>query len=361
MMCVGASSDLELLEISVYDVWGFTLSQINEQVSFGIGVGLAQAGILASGAGRTMLRLLGRWGIDREEKSMKGIILAGGRATRLYPLTKVCSKQLLPVYDKPMVYYPLSVLMLSGIRDILLISTPEALPYFEQLLGSGEALGIRIQYQAQPRPRGIAEAFILGERFIENDSVALILGDNLFFGHGLTQLLTSGVETIEKDGGAVVFAYHVPDPERYGVAEISEEGRVLSIEEKPQIPRSNYAVTGLYFYDHEVVQIARNLKPSPRGELEITDVNKVYLRNGNLSAELFGRGYAWLDAGTHQSLLEAAQFVATLEHRQSFKIGCIEEIAYRRGYITREALISLGEGLAGTEYGSYLCEIGVEK
>ena len=288
---------------------------------------------------------------------MKGIILAGGRATRLYPITQVISKQLLPIYDKPMVYYPLSVLMLAGIRDILLISTSEALPCFEQLLGTGEELGLRIQYQAQLQPRGIAEAFILGEDFIEDEPVALILGDNLFFGHGLTELLASGVDTIEQDGGAVVFAYHVPDPERYGVAEFSKEGRVLSIEEKPKAPRSNYAVTGLYFYDHEVVQIAKDMKPSPRGELEITDVNREYLKKGQLRVELLGRGYAWLDTGTHQSLLEAAQFVSTLEHRQAFKIACIEEIAYRRGYIDEKQLRRLAESLNNSSYGDYLKKV----
>ncbi|MFC2105547.1 glucose-1-phosphate thymidylyltransferase RfbA [Candidatus Bipolaricaulota bacterium] len=291
---------------------------------------------------------------------MKGIILAGGKATRLYPATQVVSKQLLPIYDKPMVYYPLSVLMLAGIQDILLISTPEAVPHFKQLLGTGENLGLRIQYQAQLRPRGIAEAFILGEEFVEGEPVALILGDNLFFGHGLTELLTSGLNIVEQDGGAVVFVYRVPDPERYGVAEISTEGQVLSIEEKPEAPRSKYAVTGLYFYDQQVVQIAKDIEPSLRGELEITDVNREYLNKRQLRAELLGRGYAWLDTGTHQSLLEAAQFVATLEHRQSFKIGCIEEIAYRRGYITRDALRSLGHGLEGTEYGLYLCAIAEE-
>jgi len=292
---------------------------------------------------------------------MRGIVLAGGRATRLYPLTRVCSKQLLPIYDKPMVYYPLSVLMLAGIREFLLISTPEALPQFEQLFGTGGELGLSIQYQAQAKPRGIAEAFILGESFIGNEPVALILGDNLFFGHGLPDLLASGVNSIERDRGAVVFGYHVPDPERYGVVEFSKDGRVLSIEEKPKTPRSNFAVTGLYFYDREVVEIAKSLAPSARGELEITDVNKEYLRVDRLKVELLGRGFAWLDTGTHQSLLEAAQFVATLEHRQSFKIGCIEEIAYRQGYIPREQLRSLGQGLAGTEYGSYLCEIAEEE
>ena len=292
---------------------------------------------------------------------MRGIILAGGRATRLYPLTRVCSKQLLPIYDKPMVYYPLSVLMLAGIQDMLLISTPEVLPQFEQLLGTGEELGLRIQYRVQPQPRGIAEAFILGESFIGTEQTALILGDNLFFGHGLPDLLMAGVDTIEREGGAVVFGYHVPDPERYGVVEFSKEGHVLSIEEKPESPRSSYAVTGLYFYDHQVADIAKNLSPSQRGELEITDINREYLRRRQLRVQLLGRGFAWLDTGTPQSLLEAAQFVATLEHRQSFKIGCIEEIAYRRGYITREGLLSLAQGVAGTEYGSYLAEIAEEE
>jgi glucose-1-phosphate thymidylyltransferase len=292
---------------------------------------------------------------------MKGIILAGGKATRLYPITRVISKQLLPIYDKPMVYYPLSVLMLSGIREFLLISTPEALPQFEQLFGTGRELGLSIQYRAQAKPRGIAEAFILGESFIGNEPVALVLGDNLFFGHGLPDLLASGVDTVKRDRGAVVFGYHVPDPERYGVVEFSKQGQVLSIEEKPKTPRSNYAVTGLYFYDREVVRIAKNLAPSARGELEITDVNKEYLRAGQLKVVLLGRGFAWLDTGTHQSLSEATQFVATLEHRQSLKIGCIEEIAYRQGWITREQLRSLGHGLAGTDYGSYLCEIAEEE
>lgn len=291
---------------------------------------------------------------------MKGIILAGGRATRLYPATRVISKQLIPIYDKPMVYYPVSVLMLAGIREILLISTPEALPLFEALLGDGAALGLRLEYKAQGRPRGIAEAFLLAEEFIGDEPSALILGDNLFFGHGLPDLLVAGVELIERNEGALVFGYHVPDPERYGVVEFSGDGRVLSIEEKPSEPRSEYAVTGLYFYDHRVVDIARNTKPSARGELEITDVNREYLKRGQLKVELLGRGFAWLDTGTHQSLLEASQFIATLEHRQSYKIGCIEEIAYRRGYISREQLRALGKAMTATEYGSYLCEIAEE-
>jgi len=276
-------------------------------------------------------------------------------------VTRFCSKQLLPIYDKPMIYYPLSVLMLAGIREFLLISTPESLPHFEQLLGNGEELGLSIQYRPQLEPKGIADAFIIGEEFIGDDPAALILGDNLFFGHGLPELLTSGMAAVEHEGGAVVFGYHVPDPERYGVVEFARDGRVLSIEEKPKAPRSSYAVTGLYFYDSEVGKIARNLTPSARGELEITDVNKEYLRRGRLKVQLLGRGFAWLDTGTHESLLEASQFVARLEHRQSFKIGCIEEIAYRNGYITREQLKSLGKGFAGSEYGAYLREIVEEE
>ncbi|HNR23881.1 MAG TPA: glucose-1-phosphate thymidylyltransferase RfbA [Candidatus Bipolaricaulis anaerobius] len=291
---------------------------------------------------------------------MKGIILAGGRATRLYPVTRVCSKQLLPIYDKPMIYYPLSVLMLTGIREILIISSPDALPRFEELLGDGKQLGIRLVYRVQERPRGIADAFIVGEEFIGEDAVALVLGDNLFFGHGLSELLVAGRDAVEENGGAVVFGYHVPDPERYGVVEFAPDGKVLSIEEKPKVPRSNYAVVGLYFYDYQVVEIAKALKPSARGELEITDVNKCYLAAGQLRVKLLGRGFAWLDTGTHQSLLEASQFVAVLEHRQSLKIGCIEEIAYQKGYIARSDLLSLAKALAGTEYGSYLCQLAEE-
>ncbi len=291
---------------------------------------------------------------------MKGIILAGGKGTRLYPVTRACCKQLLPVYDKPMVYYPLSVLMLADIREVLIISTPDALPRFEDLLGDGGHLGMRFAYRAQDSPRGIADAFIVGEEFLGGETVALILGDNLFFGHGLPELLTAGRDEVEQNGGAVVFGYRVPDPERYGVVELAGDGRAVSIEEKPKVPRSNYAVVGLYFYDSQVVRIAKSLKPSARGELEITDVNKHYLAEGKLRVKLLGRGFAWLDAGTHQSLLEASQFVAALEHRQSLKIGCIEEIAYRKGYITRDELLSLGKALAGTEYGSYLCQVAEE-
>lgn len=291
---------------------------------------------------------------------MKGIVLAGGRATRLYPVTRVCSKQLLPVYDKPMIYYPLSVLMLAGIRDVLIISSPDALPRFEELLGDGRQLGMNFTYRVQREPRGIADAFLVGEEFIGRDTVALILGDNLFYGHGLTDILTESKRAVELDGGAVVFGYPVPDPERYGVVEVAADGTALSIEEKPKAPRSNYAVVGLYFYDHDVVEIARSLTPSARGELEITDVNNHYLARGKLRVRLLGRGFAWLDAGTHESLLEASQFVAALEHRQSLKIGCIEEIAYQKGWITRTQLRALGEALAGTKYGSYLCRLAQE-
>jgi len=298
--------------------------------------------------------------VRKEGILVKGIVLAGGTATRLYPVTRVVSKQLLPIYDKPMVYYPLSVLMLAGIRDILVISTPEALPQLAALLGDGKTMGLQLQYQAQERPRGIAEALLLGEKFAGGEPVALVLGDNLFFGQGLSGILNSAVETVQRDGGAVVFGYRVHDPERYGVVEFAKDGRVLSIEEKPKAPRSNYAVTGLYFYDREAAHIARSLQPSARGELEITGVNKEYLRKGKLRVELLGRGFAWLDTGTHQSLLEASQFVATLENRQSYKIACLEEIAFRRGYITRDQLRVLGEAMAGTSYGSYLREIAEE-
>lgn len=291
---------------------------------------------------------------------MKGIVLAGGKATRLYPVTRVCSKQLLPVYDKPMVYYPLSVLMLAGIRDVLIISSPDALPRFEELLGDGRQLGMNFTYRVQREPKGIADAFLVGEEFIGRDNVALILGDNLFYGHGLTDLLNESRLAVELGGGAVVFGYPVPDPERYGVVEVAADGTARSIEEKPKAPRSNYAVVGLYFYDNDVVEIARSLKPSARGELEITDVNNHYLARGKLRVRLLGRGFAWLDAGTHESLLEASQFVAALEHRQCLKIGCIEEIAYQKGWITRTQLRALGEALAGTKYGSYLCRLAQE-
>lgn len=286
---------------------------------------------------------------------MKGIVLAGGSGTRLYPITKSISKQLLPVYDKPMVYYPISVLMLAGIKDILIISTPEDTPRYEQLMGTGTELGVNFSYKVQPTPGGLAQAFIIGEEFIGDDRVALVLGDNIFFGHGFTGMLK---ETVNKEKGATVFAYKVKDPARFGIAEFDEDGKVLSIEEKPQNPKSDYAVTGLYFYDNDVVEIAKNLKPSPRGELEITDVNKVYLERGNLSAQLLGRGFAWLDTGTHASLLEASLFIETIEKRQGMKVACLEEIAFRNGFITKEQLMALGEAMKNNEYGQYLLELG---
>ncbi len=285
---------------------------------------------------------------------MKGIILAGGSGTRLYPLTKVVSKQLLPVYDKPMIYYPLSVLMLAGIKDILIISTPEDTERFEQILGDGSDLGMNFTYKIQPHPGGLAQAFILGDEFIGDDNVALVLGDNIFYGHGLTDLLRNAAA---RETGATVFGYYVNDPERFGVVEFNENGKAVSIEEKPEVPKSNYAVTGLYFYDNRVVNIAKSIQPSPRGELEITDINKTYLEMGELSVELLGRGYAWLDTGTHASLLEASQFIETVEKRQSLKIACLEEIAYKMGYITKEKLLELSEPLKKNQYGQYLIKI----
>ncbi len=285
---------------------------------------------------------------------MKGIILAGGKGTRLYPATLPINKQLLPVYDKPMVYYPLSVLMLAGLREIMIISSPGDLPRFRDLLEDGSSLGISIEYAAQETPRGIADAFLVGEEFVGDSPISLILGDNIFFGHGLPELLVSSRERVENEGGAVVFGYHVRDPQRYGVVEFDEEGRALSIEEKPAHPKSPYAVTGLYFYDSRVVDVAKNLAPSARGELEITDVNRRYLERGRLSVELLGRGYAWLDTGTHDSLLESSEFVAAIERRQSLKIGCIEEIAYRQGFIDRQQLSSLAEKYSSSAYGEYL-------
>ena len=285
---------------------------------------------------------------------MKGIILAGGSGTRLYPITRGVSKQLVPVYDKPMIYYPLSVLMLAGIREVLIISTPQDLPRFEELLQDGSELGMKFSYVVQPSPDGLAQAFLLGEEFIGNESVCLVLGDNIFYGQGLTGLLEKSVENVEKEGKATVFGYYVSDPERYGVVDFDENETVLSIEEKPQHPKSNYAVVGLYFYPNSVVQIAKNVKPSERGELEITSVNQAYLTQGALKVELMGRGFAWLDTGTHESLLDAGQFIQTIEKRQSLKVACLEEIAYDKGYISKEQLLALAEPLKKNQYGQYL-------
>ena len=291
-------------------------------------------------------------------KKRKGIILAGGYGRRLYPLTQSISKQLLPVYDKPMIYYPLSTLMLAGIQDILIISTPNDTPLFESLLGDGSQWGLNISYNVQPSPDGLAQAFILGETFIGNDLSALVLGDNIFYGHDFNELL---LNAMKRDDSATVFAYHVNDPERYGVAEFNKNNKVLSLEEKPKNPKSKYAVTGLYFYDNNVVSMAKSLKPSARGELEITDLNRLYLEKDKLNVEIMGRGYAWLDTGTHDSLLEASQFIATLENRQGLKVSCPEEISYRRGWISASQLEKLAAPLSKNTYGQYLQRILKEK
>lgn len=288
---------------------------------------------------------------------MKGIILAGGSGTRLYPLTTVTSKQLLPVYDKPMIYYPMSVLMNAGIRDILIISTPDDTPRFEELLSYGSDFGVRISYAVQESPDGLAQAFIIGEDFIGNDPVAMILGDNIFAGHGLNNRLKEAVKNAEEDRGATVFGYYVDDPERFGIVEFDEDGKAISIEEKPKKPKSNYCVTGLYFYDNEVVKYAKSLKPSPRGELEITDLNRIYLENNKLNVELLGQGFTWLDTGTHESLVEATNFVKTIEDHQHRKIACLEEIAYLNGWISKDEVMKVYEILKKNQYGQYLKDV----
>lgn len=288
---------------------------------------------------------------------MKGIILAGGSGTRLYPLTKVTSKQLLPIYDKPMIYYPLSVLMNAGIRDILIISTPADTPRFEELLGDGHQFGISLQYKVQPSPDGLAQAFVIGAEFIGNEPVAMILGDNIFAGHGLNRRLRAAVKNAETGKGATVFGYYVDDPERFGIVEFDRNGRAVSIEEKPAKPKSNYCVTGLYFYDNRVVEYAKKLKPSARGELEITDLNKIYLQNGELNVELLGQGFTWLDTGTHESLVDATNFVKITEQHQHRKIACLEEIAYLNGWITREQVLREYEELKKNQYGQYLMDV----
>lgn len=285
---------------------------------------------------------------------MKGIILAGGSGTRLYPITKGVSKQLVPIYDKPMIYYPLSVLMLAGIKEVLIITTPQDQSSFINLLGDGSELGMRFEYVVQPSPDGLAQAFILGEEFLAGDDACLVLGDNIFYGHGLTELLAKSIKNIKDENKATVFGYYVSDPQRYGVAEFNENGDVISIEEKPKEPKSNYAVVGLYFYPNDVVKKAKDVKPSDRGELEITTLNQDYLNENRLKVELMGRGYAWLDTGTHESLLEASSFIQTIENRQSLKVACLEEIAYEMGYISKEKLLELAEPLKKNQYGQYL-------
>jgi glucose-1-phosphate thymidylyltransferase len=289
--------------------------------------------------------------------NMKGIILAGGSGTRLYPLTKVTSKQLLPVYDKPMIYYPMSVLMNAGIRDILIISTPQDTPRFEALLGNGSQFGVNLTYAVQPSPDGLAQAFIIGADFIGNDSVAMVLGDNIFAGNGLKKRLIAAAENAESGKGATVFGYYVDDPERFGIVEFDKNGKAVSIEEKPEKPKSNYCVTGLYFYDNNVVEYAKNLKPSPRGELEITDLNRIYLQNNKLNVELLGQGFTWLDTGTHESLVEATNFVSTIETHQHRKIACLEEIGYLNGWITKEDVLKVYEELKKNQYGQYLMDV----
>jgi len=285
---------------------------------------------------------------------MKGIILAGGSGTRLYPITKSISKQIIPIYDKPMIYYPLSVLMLAGIREILIISTPKDIHLYEDLLEDGSQLGIKLEYAIQPSPDGLAQAFIIGEEFIGNDTVCMVLGDNIFYGYNFTTILEEAAALTD---GSIVFGYYVTDPDRYGVAEFNEQGKVLSLEEKPSKPKSNYAVTGLYFYGNDVVEKAKGLKPSPRGELEITDLNRLYLEEGRLNMKLLGRGFAWLDTGTHESLMQASTFISTIEQRQGLKVSCIEEIAYNKGYINKEQLLKLAEPLKKNQYGEYLIKL----
>ena len=292
---------------------------------------------------------------------MKGIVLAGGSGTRLYPITKGVSKQLLPIYDKPMVYYPISVLMLAGIREILIISTPYDLPGFERLLGDGSDYGVRFEYAEQPSPDGLAQAFIIGEKFIGNDSACLVLGDNIFYGQSFTSMLKSAVTAAEEQKCATVFGYWVDDPERYGVAEFDSEGNVLSIEEKPKVPKSNYAVVGLYFYPNKVVEVAKGIKPSARGELEITSVNQEFLKTGELKVQTLGRGFAWLDTGTHESLSEAATFIEVIEKRQGLKVACLEEIAYSNGWITKEKLAELARPMVKNQYGQYLLKLAKER